>query len=131
MRDWKAGWVDTRNSKIKALMGPYLEQFNGRIHLNKVLNAAEKRQTDLPTLPRFCYANGLPFLCWNSTLGRCMYRDRRYLREGGHPGHNDILNDFAEKVCTVISLGIQARMQTGGGEGSPGKKLKVDPAAQA
>jgi hypothetical protein len=86
---------------------------------------------DLPTLPRFCYANGRPFLCWNSTLGRCMYRDCRYLREGGHPGHNDIPNNFAEKVCAVISPGIQARMQTGGGDGSPGKKLKVDPAARA
>ncbi len=26
---------------------------------------------------------------------------------------------------------IQARMQPGGGEGSPGKKLKLEPAAQA
>jgi hypothetical protein len=131
MRDWKAGWVDTRNSKIKALMDPYLEQFNGRIHLNEVLDAAGKRPTDLPTLPQFCYANGRPFLCWNSTLGRCIYRNCHYLREGGHPGHNDIPDDFSEKVCAVISPGIQARMQTEGGEGSPGKKLKVEPAAQA
>jgi hypothetical protein len=63
MRDWKAGWVDTHNHKIKALMDPYLEGYNGRIHLNEVLNAAGKCQTDLPTLPRFCYANGRPFLC--------------------------------------------------------------------
>jgi hypothetical protein len=123
--------VDTRNQKIKALMDPYLEHFNGHIHLNEVLDAAGKRQTDLPTLPRFCYANGRPFLCWNSTLGRCMYRDCRYLRKGGHPGQNDIPDDFADKVCAVIRPGIQARMQPGGGEGLPGKKIKLEPAAQA
>ena len=131
LRNWKAGWVDTRNNKIKALMDPYLEQFNGRIHLNEVLDAAGKRQTDLSTLPQFCHANGRPFLCWNSTLGRCMYRECRYLREGGHPGHNDIPDNFADKVCTVIRPGIQARMQKAGGEGSPEKKPKVDPTAQA
>jgi hypothetical protein len=131
LQDWKLGWVDTHNHKMKALMDPYLECFNGRIHLNKVLNAAGKCQTDLPTLPRFCYANGWPFLCWNSTLGCCMYCSCRYLRKGGHPGHNDIPNDFADKVCAVISLGIQTRMQPGGGEGSPGRKLKLEPASQA
>ena len=67
LRDWKAGWVDTRNNKIKALMDPYLERFNRCINLNKVLDAAGKRQTDLPTLPQFCHANGRTFLCWNST----------------------------------------------------------------
>jgi hypothetical protein len=60
-----------------------------------------------------------------------MYRDCCYLCEGGHPGHNDIPDNFAEKVCAVISPGIQARMQTGSGEGLPGKKLKLEPAAQA
>jgi hypothetical protein len=57
-RDWKAGWHDIRNHKIRALMDPYLEQYNGRLHLAEVLDAAGKRQSDLPTLPRFCYANG-------------------------------------------------------------------------
>ncbi len=123
--------MDTRNHKIKALMDPYLERFSGCIHLNEVLDAAGKQQTDLPTLPRFCYANGRPFLCWNSMLGCCMYCDCRYLHKGGHPGHKDIPDDFADKVCAVISPGIQARMQTGSGEGSPGKKLKLEPAAQA
>ena len=130
VRDWKAGWVDTRNHKIKSLMDPYLEQFNGRIHLNKVLDTAGKCQTDLPTLSCFCYSNGRPFLCWNSTLGRCMYHDCRYLQEGGHPGHNDIPDEFAKKVCTVIGPGIQTRMQAGT-EGSPGKKIKGEPATKA
>jgi hypothetical protein len=60
-----------------------------------------------------------------------MYCDYRYLHEGSHPGQNDIPDDFADKVCAVIRSGIQARMQPGGGEGSPGKKIKLEPAAQA
>jgi hypothetical protein len=112
-------------------MNLYLEHFNGQIHLSEVLDAVGKRQTDLPTLPRFCYANGRPFLCWNSTLGRCMYCDCCYLQEGRHPGHNDIPGDFAKKVCAVISPGIQACMQPGGREGPPGKKLKLETASQA
>jgi hypothetical protein len=123
--------VDTRNQKIKALMDPYLECINGRILLNEVLDAAGKHQTDLPMLPQFCYANGRPFLCWNSTLGCCMYRDCCYLHEGSHPGQNDIPDDFADKVYAVIRPRIQARMQPGGGEGLPGKKIKLEPATQA
>jgi hypothetical protein len=60
-----------------------------------------------------------------------MYRDCHYLCKGGHPGQNDIPDDFADKVCAVIRPGIQAWMQPGGGEGSPGKKIKLEPAAQA
>ena len=56
-----------------------------------------------------------------------MYRECRYLQEGGHPGPSDILDDFADKVIGVLSPGIQARMQRGGGGGSPGKKAKNKP----
>jgi hypothetical protein len=130
-RDWRVGWNDNRNHKIKALMDPYLEWYNGQIRLAEVLDVAGKRQTDLLTLLRFCYVNGRPFLCWNSTLGWCMYHECHYLREGGHPGPNDIPDNFAEKVCAVISRGIQACMQPGGGDGLPGKRLKTEPIAQA
>lgn len=52
LHDWKAGWVDTHNHNIKALLDPYLESFNGQIHLAEVLDVAGKHhQTDLPMLP--------------------------------------------------------------------------------
>jgi hypothetical protein len=54
-----------------------------------------------------------------------MYRDCCYLWEGGHPGHNDIPDDFAEKVCAVISPDIQARMQPEGREGPPREKAQT------
>ncbi len=64
--DCRSGWTNVRNHKIKELMDPYLERYNGRIHLAEVLDAAGKRQTDLPTLPRFCHSNGRPFESWAS-----------------------------------------------------------------
>ncbi len=60
-----------------------------------------------------------------------MYRECCYLWEGGHPGPNNIPNKFADKVCAVISRGIQARMHLGGAEGSLGKKVKVEMGSQA
>jgi hypothetical protein len=44
-----------------------------------------------------------------------MYRECHYLWGDGHPGPNDIPNDFADKVIGVLSAGIQACMVTGGG----------------
>jgi hypothetical protein len=55
-----------------------------------------------------------------------MYRECKYLRDGGHPGPNDISDNFADKVIGVIGKGIQARMRPGGGEGSPRKKAKTE-----
>ena len=61
------------NHKLKATMDLYLDRYSGQIHLAEGLNVAGKWQEDLPMLPRFCYANSRPFLCWKSTLGQCMY----------------------------------------------------------
>ena len=68
-RDWRANWHDERHPKLKTMMAAYLERTNGRVHLAKLLNAAGKRQTDLPTLPQYVHPNGKPFLCWSSFLG--------------------------------------------------------------
>jgi hypothetical protein len=109
------------------MMDPYFDWYNGPIHLAEVLNVAGKQQQDLPMLPHFCYANGQPFLCWNSTLGWCMYWECHYLQEGRHPSPNDIPDDFTDKVIGVLSTGIQACMQTGRGDGSHRKKVENKP----
>jgi hypothetical protein len=126
-RDWRAGWTDFRHPKIKALMDPYLDRNDGRLRLGDVLDVGGLRQQDLPTLPRFCWPNGRSFLCWSSTLGRCMFPKCRFQRDGGHPGPNDIPDEFAENVVGKLTKGIQARMQSGGDDGSPDKKLKQEP----
>jgi hypothetical protein len=107
-------------------MDPYLDRNDGRLCLGDVLDAGGIRQQDLPTLPRFCWPNGRSFLCWSSTLGRCMFPECRFQRGGGHPGPNDIPDEFADNVVGKLTKGIKACMQLGGDDGPPAKKLKQE-----
>ena len=111
---------------MKEMMDPYLEYYNGHLFLAEMLDAAGKRQMDLPTLPKFTHANGHPFLCWNATLGCCTWRDCKFQMDGGHPDCNDITDKFANNCINVLAKGILVRMDIGGGGGgSPGKKYKT------
>ncbi len=123
-RDWQSGWKDERHPKIKAVMQGYLAHLNGQVHLAKILAAAGRRQTDLPTLPKYVHALGHPFLCWTSVLGRCTYRNCRFCKEGGHPLPADITDDFADQVINIIGKGL-LKLITNTGSGSPPKKQKV------
>jgi hypothetical protein len=67
------------------------------------------------------------FLSWSSTLGWCMFPKCRFQRDGGHPGPNDIPDEFADNIVGKLTKGIQARMQLGGDDGSPAKKTKQEP----
>ena len=108
------------------MMLAYLERTNGRVHLAEILNAAGKKQTDLPTLPQYVHPNGRLFLCWSSILGRCTYRECRFLQQGGHPMAKDITDDFADKVVDTINKGIIALCgPPAGGVSSPPKKQKA------
>jgi hypothetical protein len=122
IRDWRSGWNDERNPKIKALMQGYLERTNGRVHLAEILAAAGKGQTDLPTLPKYVHPMGRPFLCWSSILGRCTFRNCRFRKEGGHPLPTDVTDNFVDKVINVIGKGVIT--STGHTGGSPAKKQK-------
>ena len=124
-RDWRANWNDERHPKLKSLMAAYLERTNGRVHLAELLTAAGKRQTDLPTLPQYVHPNGKPFLCWSSVLGRCTFRDCRFLQHGGHPAAKDITDEFADKVVDTLNKGIISLCGGGAPAGSPPKKPKV------
>jgi hypothetical protein len=107
-------------------MEPYLERTNSCIHLAKILNASGKCQTNLPTLAKYVHPNGrpLPFLCWSSILGRCTFRECRFLKEGGHLAATDITDDFADKCIDVIRKGVIALSNYGGTGGLPPKKTK-------
>jgi hypothetical protein len=123
-RDWRAGWTDMRHPKIKEMMDPLLERNSGHLFLAELLDAAGKRQTDLPTLPKFTRANGHPFLCWNATLARCTWRDCKFQMKGGHPDRSDITDEFADNCVDVLLKGVLARLNIGGEQGSPQKKYK-------
>ncbi len=106
-------------------MATYLERTKGRIHLSELLQAAGKKQTDLPTLPQYVHPNGRPFLCWSNILGRCTFCDCRLLQEGGHPLAKDIMDEFADKVVDTLNKGNIAICGTAGQGGSPPIKPKV------
>ena len=123
-RAWNANWHDERHQKLKTMMATYLERTNGRVHLSEILQAAGKRQTDLPTLPQYTHPNGRPFLCWSSVLGRCTFRECRFLQQGGHPAAKDITDDFADKVVDTLNKGVIALSGQAAAGGSPPKKQK-------
>ena len=52
------------------MMANYVSAHGLRICLTDILNKANKRITDLPTIPEYV-ANGRPFICWAHILGRC------------------------------------------------------------
>jgi hypothetical protein len=103
-------------------MQGYLERTHGQVHLAKILTAAGKTQTNLPTLPKYVHTTGRPFLCWSSILGRCTFRDCWFQKEGGHPLPADITDEFANQVIDVI----RKEVITHGGHpgGTPPKKHK-------
>jgi hypothetical protein len=105
-RNWSTNWHDERHPKLKTMMAAYLKRTNGRVHLAELLQAVGKRQTDLPTLPQYVHPNGKPFLCWSSVLGRCTFRDCRFLQHGGHPLAKDIIDEFANKVVDTLNKGV-------------------------
>ena len=126
MCNWRAGWVDNQHPTIKTVMDPYIENFQGRLHLAELLDAAGKRQSDLPRLLHFTNSDSRPFLCWNSTLGCCTYRRCKYGQQGGHLGPEDIpnTNKFADQCIAMIGPGVNTRLQ-GPPADSPGEKQKL------
>ena len=121
---WNANWHDERHQKLKTMMATYLERTNGRVHLSEILQAAGKRQTDLPTLTQYTHPNGRPFLCWSSVLGRCTFRECRFLQQGGHPAAKDITDNLADKVVDMLNKGVIALCGQAPAGGSPPKKQK-------
>ena len=107
------------------MMLAYLERTSGRVHLAKLLQAAGKKQTDLPTLPQYVHPNGRPFLCWSSVLGQCTFRNCRFLQQGGHLPTKDITDKFTDKVVDTLNKGVISLCGTATPGGLPPKKPKV------
>lgn len=124
-QDWRANWNDEQHPKWKTMMAAYLEWTNGHVHLAKLLQAAGKKQMDLPTLPQYVHTNGHPFLCWSNVLGQCTFCKCRFLQQGGHPSAKDITEAFADKVVYTLNKGVIVICGTAAQGGSPPKKPKV------
>ncbi len=105
------------------MMADYVTTHGLRIRLVDILNACNKRITDLPTLPDYV-DNGRPYVCWAHILGRCTFNDCQFKR--GHVPRRAITDGFANAVVAMLTPGIQACTNGGGGDGSPSKRLKTE-----
>jgi hypothetical protein len=89
-----------------------------QVKLNDILDASNKRITDLPTLPEYV-ANGRLFVCWAHILGRCNFANCAF--KNGHVPHSAIPDAFAEEGVTILTLGVNHCARAWEQEGSPGK----------
>jgi hypothetical protein len=107
------------------MMNEFVSLMGYRIKLTHILDAANKRITDLPTIPEFV-ANGRPFVCWAHILGRCTFDGCKF--KNGHVPRSAIPDAFAEEVVTMLTPGVNAvvaRAREQGG-GTPEKRQRTE-----
>jgi len=107
------------------MMSEYVAIRGYRIKLTDILDGANKRITDLPTIPEFV-ANGRPFVCWSHILGRCTFDNCQFKQ--GHVPRSAIPDAFADEVVTMLTPGVTAvgaRARDQGG-GTPDKRPRTD-----
>jgi hypothetical protein len=100
------------------MMTDYIAAKGLRVRLTDMLDAANKRITDLPMIPEYV-ANGHPFVCWAHILGRCTFNNCQF--KTGHIPCSAIPDTFAEEVITMLTPGVNHCMWARETEGSPGK----------
>jgi len=105
------------------MIADYVAEHGLRIRLVDILNACNKRITDFPTLPDYI-DNGHPYVCWAHILGRCTFNDCQFKR--GHVPRREITDGFADAVVAMLTPGVQACLDGGGGEESPGKRQRTE-----
>jgi hypothetical protein len=85
-------WIDDRHPCIAAMMADYVAARGPRVRLTEILDAANKRIMNLPTIPAYV-ANGQPFVCWAHILGRCTFANCQF--KNGHVPRSAIPDTFA------------------------------------
>jgi hypothetical protein len=105
------------------MMADYVVARGLRVRLTNILDASNKRITDLPTIPEYV-ANGCPFVCWVHILGRCTFVKCQF--KSRHVQRNAIPDAFAEEVVTMLTPGVNLCMQAREQERLPGKRLKAE-----
>jgi hypothetical protein len=103
-------WTDERHPHIISMMADYVSARGPRIRLTDILDACNKRITDLPTIPEYV-ANGRPFLCWAHILGRCTFDNCAF--KNGHASRSSIPDKFAEEVVRMLTPGVNAVVARG------------------
>ena len=103
------------------MMANYIANHRLWVHLTEILDAANKRITDLPMVPEYMN-NGHPFICWAHVLGRCNFANCAFCN--GHVPRSNIPNAFADAVVAMLTPGVKKCVQTRKQEGMPGKRIK-------
>jgi hypothetical protein len=117
-------WTDDRHPRIAAMMADYVAAKGPRIKLLEILDACNKRITDLPTIPEYV-ANGRPFVCWAHILGRCTFDNCQF--KNGHVPRSAIPDSFADAVVAMLTPGVVACTPQGRDqENSPAKRQRND-----
>jgi hypothetical protein len=117
-------WVDDRHPRIVAMMADYIAAQGLWVQLNEILNASNKRITNLPMIPE-CVNNGRPFVCWAHILVRCRFPNCKF--KNRYVPCSSIPNAFAEEVVTILTPGVKHCARTQEQEGLPGKQQRADP----
>ncbi len=90
----------------------------------EILDAANKRITDLPTIPAYV-ANGRLFVCWAHILGRCMFLNCQF--KNGHVPRSAIPDSFADEVVAMLTPGVRQCVDAGENLGGlPKKRQKTE-----
>ncbi len=114
-------WVDKCHPKIVAMMADYVLARGLRVQLTEILDAANKRITNLPTIPEYA-ANGRPFVCWAHMLGRCSFPNCAFRK--GHIPRDNIPDAFVDEVVAMLTPGVRHCARPQDNVESSGKHLK-------
>ncbi len=105
------------------MMADYIAARGPWVWLTEILDAANKRITDLPTIPAYV-ANRQPFVCWAHILGRCTFTNCQF--KNGHVPCSAIPDTFAKEVVAMLTPGVNHCMGVGRDLGGlPGKWPKT------
>jgi hypothetical protein len=104
-------------------MADYLAIRGTRVQLTYILDASNKRITDLPTLPDYM-ENDRPFICWAHILGRCGFQKCAFIK--GHVPRDKISDKFADTVVNTINSGVRKCSRPRDQNESPSKRLKEE-----
>ncbi len=95
--------LTTDTQKIVAMMADYIVTRGLRVQLTEILDAANKRITDLPTILEYV-ENGRPVVCWAHILGKCSFQNCAFRK--GHVLRENIPEKFADKVVAMLTPGV-------------------------
>ena len=88
---------------LKKYMAEYLDKFNGKVMLGKILKGANLDMQDLPKIPKYTGNDGRSTLCYTGVVGPCKAVGCKF----AHPGAAEIPGWWAEEMCRLIAPGVE------------------------